>query len=261
MAAVLDVARDDLDERAEQRFACRLAANAREVMASQRLRYQVFAEEMGAKLDSAYTGLDLDRYDPYCRHLLVCDTATDQVVASTRILSEEGAREAGGFYSGSEFEMQNILGLPGRIMEIGRTCVHPAYRSGAVIGLLWSGIADFVLREKYEYLIGCASITMEDGGANAAAVMNRLRERNLTEDALRVTPKQPLPAIDVTGVPARLPPLLKAYVSLGARAGGEACWDRDFKVADVFMLLNVSDLAPRYARHFLKRPAPARAPH
>lgn len=257
MAAVLDAPRNDTAERGEGRFVCQLAGHAREIMASQRLRYRVFGEEMGAKLESAFIGLDLDRYDPYCRHLLVTDQSTQQVVASTRLLTEEGARAAGGFYSGGEFEMGAIAGLPGRILEIGRTCVHPSYRGGAAIGILWSGIAELVLREGHDYLIGCASIPMDDGGHNAVAVMERLRGRYLTDEALRVRPKLALPALDIGNTPARLPPLVKAYVSLGARVAGEACWDQDFNVADLFMLLKVSDLAPRYARHFLKRPAPA----
>lgn len=261
MAAVLDTTRENLDERAEARFGCRLAQNAREVMASQRLRYEVFAEEMGARLESAFTGLDLDRFDPHCRHLLVLDQSTGQVVASTRILMEEGARAAGGFYSAGEFEMSAIAGLPGRIMEIGRTCVHPAYRSGAVIGVLWSGIAELVLREGHDYLIGCASITMEDGGYNALAVMERLRGKYMTPDGLRVHPRVPMPDLDASDTPAKLPPLVKAYVSLGARAAGDACWDADFNVADVFMLLKVADLAPRYARHFFKRPTPGTELH
>lgn len=261
MAAVMGTTQENVGERADGRFSCRLAENAREVMASQRLRYQVFAEEMGAKLESAFTGLDLDRYDPYCRHLLVLDQSTGQVVASTRILTEEGARAAGSFYSASEFEMTSIAGLPGRVMEIGRTCVHPAYRSGAVIGVLWSGIAELVLREGHDYLIGCASITMEDGGYNALAVMERLRGKYMTPDGLRVQPKLALPMLDSSSTPAKLPPLVKAYISLGARAAGEACWDPDFNVADVFMLLKVADLAPRYARHFLKRPTSASELH
>lgn len=257
MAAVLDATRHDIAEGAEGRFICKLAEHPREVMASQRLRYRVFGVEMGARLESAFTGLDLDRYDPYCRHLLVSDQATRQVVASTRLLTEEGARAAGGFYSGGEFEMSAIGGLPGRILEIGRTCVHPAYRGSAAIGVLWSGIAELVLREGHDYLIGCASVPMDDGGYNAAAVMERLRGRYLTGDALRVQPKLPLPALDISKTAAKLPPLVKAYVSLGARVAGEACWDQDFNVADLFMLLKVSDLAPRYARHFLKRPSAA----
>lgn len=257
MAAVLDATRDDIAERSEGRFACKLAEHAREIMASQRLRYRVFGEEMGAKLESAFIGLDLDRFDPYCRHLLVTDQTTMQVIASTRLLTEEGARAAGGFYSAGEFEMGAIAGLPGRILEIGRTCVHPAFRGGAAIGVLWSGIAELVLREGHDYLIGCASVPMDDGGYNALAVMERLRGKYMTDEALRVQPKLALPTLDISKTPAKLPPLVKAYVSLGARVGGEACWDRDFNVADLFMLLKVADLAPRYARHFLKRPTPA----
>ncbi|MDM7322673.1 MAG: GNAT family N-acetyltransferase [Gammaproteobacteria bacterium] len=109
------------------RLKVQLAAHADDIQRSLRLRHQVFVEEMGCKAQ-VENGLEFDRYDPFCHHLLVIDQDSDTVVASTRILTETQARAAGGFYSANEFDMDMIHHLPGRVMEIGRTCEHPEHR-------------------------------------------------------------------------------------------------------------------------------------
>ena len=119
------------------------ASSFAEIREAQRLRYQVFAGEMGAHLHTPMPGLDYDQFDAYCRHLLVRDSATGQVVGYTRLLTAEQAQQAGGFYSQTEFDIRPILQLPGRFMEVGRTCIHPDYRNGATIATLWSGLATY----------------------------------------------------------------------------------------------------------------------
>jgi putative hemolysin len=242
----------------DARFTVGFAESREAVRETQRLRYQVFADELGAEI--AGDGLDIDRFDSYCRHLTVHDRHSGQLVACTRILSDEMARAAGGFYSAGEFNLAMIDSLPGRCMEIGRTCVHADYRNGVVIATLWQGIAAHIIEHGFDYLFGCASIGLEDGGGNAHALLEQLRAKYAAPERHRVMPYQTLPAADARpqNTP-RLPPLLKAYVSLGARACGEPYWDRDFNCADVFMLLDVSELNPRYARHFLSRQAPRTA--
>lgn len=230
-----------------------LARTRQAVQAAQRLRYAVFAGEMGAKLHPWRPGLDHDRLDPYCEHLIVRN-GLGQVVGCTRLLTAEAARAAGGFYSESEFDLTPVLSLPGRFMEVGRTCVHSDYRNGATIGTLWSGLAAFIAERGVDYLIGCASMPLgEDGGA-ARALYAELARRYLVPEALRVRPRHPLPCHD--GLAAALepmPPLLKAYLRLGARIGGEPCLDLDFNVADVLILLSTRHIERRYARHFLER--------
>lgn len=234
------------------RFRCEVAHNSRDVLATQRLRYKVFAKEMGARLGGRIIRLDRDRYDKYCRHLLVRDLATNKVVACTRVLGEADARRAGGFYSGGEFELGALANLPGRVLEVGRTCVNPDYRGGAVMAVLWSKLAELVLEEGYDYLIGCASVPIEGNGANVEGIMQRLREKHMTHSHLRVKPKIAMRPVSIhdTNV-SRMPPLLKAYFSLGAKACGEPFRDDDFGVADVFVLLDVAEMSPRYARHFM----------
>lgn len=236
------------------RFSVQFARGNDELLETQRLRYRVFAEEMGARIDDGGTRLDRDAFDIHCRHLYVRDNRSGSIIACTRILTDDRAADAGGFYSSDEFEMGSLERLPGRSMEIGRTCVDREFRSGAVIAVLWSGIADLIARERFDYLFGCASVGLDDGGANAHAVIETLRAEYLSPAYHRVRPRQPLPMSDARPVaPAKMPPLLKAYVNLGAKACGEPYWDPDFNCADIFMLLNVMDLNPRYARRFFGR--------
>jgi putative hemolysin len=247
-------ARIDGDLPRRTRFEVRFARTPAEILATQRLRYRIFAGELGAQIDGADDGIDHDQYDPFCEHLLVVEPESGRIVACTRILTDRAAPAAGGFYSSSEFDLAMLDALPGRMMEIGRTCVDAEYRSGAVIATLWQGIAAYIINEGYDYLFGCASIGLEDGGIAAHAILEQIRGRHMAPESQRVRPYIPLPAADRRpSDKPKLPPLLKAYLSLGARACGEAYWDRDFNCADVFMLLNVSDLQPRYARHFLGR--------
>lgn len=222
------------------------------LLEAQGLRYRVFGEEFGARLDGAEQGLDCDGFDAHCSHLGVRDLASGELVATTRLLDHSIARRLGRFYSEGEFRLQGLARLDGPTLEIGRTCVAAAYRNGATIAVLWSALAEILNEGGYRYLMGCASIPMRDGGIQARAVMQRLRERHLSTELLHAEPLLPLPTLAVPddNLTAELPPLLKAYMRLGAKVCGEPCWDPDFQVADVFILLKRDELCPRYARHF-----------
>ena len=218
---------------------------------AQALRYRVFSAEFDAKLNGAELGLDMDDYDIHCRHIGVRDLNSGELVATTRLLDHQAAAGLGRYYSEEEFALHGLARLEGPVLEIGRTCVDVAYRNGATIAVLWGELAEVLNEGGYRYLMGCASISMQDGGIQAHTVMQRLRERYLCTEHLRAEPKHPLPQLDLPGnVIAEMPPLLKAYMRLGAKICGEPCWDRDFQVADVFILLKRDELCPRYARHF-----------
>src|SRR5450432_2956581 len=123
----------------QRRLAVHLARGEAEISDAQRLRYRVFAEEMGARLPSAAQGIDRDMFDPWCDHLLVTEEDTGEVVGTYRILTGASAKNIGGFYSEQEFDLTRLNHLRDRAVEVGRSCVHPDYRSGGVIALLWSG--------------------------------------------------------------------------------------------------------------------------
>jgi putative hemolysin len=247
---------DKDSSRPTPRFEVCFATTPSEILETQRLRYRIFAGELGAAIDGGDAQIDADQFDAYCSHLTVRETSSGRLVACTRILTDEQAARAGGFYSSGEFDLKMIDSLPGRVMEVGRTCVDAEFRGGAVIAVLWSGLADYIVSQGFDYLFGCASIGLEDGGAAAHALLEQIKAKYLAPHWQHVRPLIPLPAADVRATQkVRMPPLLKAYFSLGAKACGEPYWDRDFNCADVFVLVNVSDLHSRYARHFMARPA------
>jgi putative hemolysin len=207
---------------------------------------------MGARLHSKVAGLDYDELDDYCNHLLVRETATNRVVACTRLLTDMQASLFGRFYSESEFHLDRVLTLPGRFLEIGRTCVDPAHRGSVVLSTLWNGLAEFVYRGKFDYLMGCASIPPGPSGFAVDAVYRRIEPQQLGDRELHVRPRRPVPEhLRCTRDESGIPPLLQAYLRLGCRIYGEPYWDEDFNVMDVFVLLDLSQLQARYERRFL----------
>jgi putative hemolysin len=239
------------------RLQVELAAGPADIRAAQALRYQIFAGEMGACVKGENQGLDTDEFDPYCQHLLVRESASERVVGCTRLLTRESAERLGCFYAEREFEIGAIRDLPGRILEVGRTCIAPEYRQGAGIAVLWSGLAGFIHLQGIDYLFGCASMPLGENDMQAAAMMNRVRRVAMAPTELMVRPRFPLlaPSAPDEVLDSPLPPLLKAYMRLGAKACGEPCRDPDFGVADVLMLLEIEDLNPTYSRHFMERAA------
>ena len=234
------------------RLSVRVARTTGEVREAQRLRYLVFAEEMGARLTGPEPGVDEDRFDEFCDHLIVRDLPTGEVVGTYRVLSPRAAARAGGYYSEQEFDLGRLVHLRPGLVEVGRSCVHPEHRTGAVIALLWSALGDYMRDGRYTHLIGCASISMADGGHAAAHLYREIAERYLSPLEYRAFPRLPLPLERLHGESAaELPPLLKGYLRLGAWVCGEPAWDPDFNTADLLVLLAMSRLDRRYARHFV----------
>lgn len=228
-----------------------LAEVTDDVRQAQHLRRAVFGAEYGASFLGADNQLDQDEFDVVCDHIIVRCRRTSEVVGTYRILLPQTAQAVGRYYSQGEFFMSRLeRQLPG-VAELGRSCVHPEHRNGAVIMLLWSAIARYMRWHQCTHLIGCASVSMRDGGVQAASLWDRFRAEFLIDPILEAFPKHPLPldAI-VRDSDAAPPPLMRAYLRVGARVCGEPSWDPDFNTADFLMLLDLSRIDPRYARHF-----------
>lgn len=228
-----------------------MASTPEELREVQRLRYKVFIETLGLTSLMREDGLDSDEFDEHCDHLIVRDSASLKVVGTYRLLSAARARKLGRVYSEGEFDLGRLNHLRGRMVEAGRACIHPDYRGGSVIMLLWSGLAEYMRRENCDYLIGCASISLADGGHNAVAVYQQLAASYMAPSEYRVTPHLPFPfsKLEAAQKP-QVPALLKGYMRSGAWICGEPAWDPDFESADLFLLLPLANLDNRYARHY-----------
>ncbi len=229
-----------------------LARTHSEIAEAQRLRYKVFSEEMGAEI-SGTDGLDIDGFDQFCDHLLVRDSDTQQVIGTYRILSPRMANEAGGYYSAGEFDISRLQHLFSSTVEVGRACVHWDYRSGGTITMLWAGLAKYMQMHNYEYMIGCASVPMTDGGHAAASLFNLLKDDYLSPQEYRVFAHNPLPITSLRNdMQVACPPLIKGYLRLGAYICGAPAWDPYFNTADMLVMLPLSRIKARYAAHFMK---------
>ncbi|MEU2267027.1 GNAT family N-acyltransferase [Streptomyces olindensis] len=236
---------------APTRYTVTLARNEEDVRAAQRLRHDVFAGEMGALLTGSQPGLDVDPFDAYCDHLLVREETTGQVVGTYRLLPPERAAVAGRLYSEGEFDLTSLAGIRPELVEVGRSCVHPDHRDGAVISLIWAGIARYMVDRGHEWLAGCCSVPLADGGTLASATWERVSVKHLSPEEYRVRPLLPWTPGPAPAARVELPALLRGYLRLGAWVCGEPAHDPDFGVADLYVLLPMSRVNPRYLRHFL----------
>ena len=247
-------------------LAVRLARNSSDLAAVQRLRWQVFVEEMGAAAGNDSAGLERDPYDAFCDHLLVTDTdprtGASQVVGTYRLLRESVAKRHHGFYSAGEFDLSPLFGhartLPGELLELGRSCVLPAYRTSQTISLLWRGISQYLAEHRIACLFGCASFAGSDPAEHAAS-LSYLAHNHLApaDQRPRLLPgsgvsleQLPPDGYDQRRALLGLPPLIKGYMRAGACFGEGAYIDHDFQTIDVCVILPVDRMSSRYASRF-----------
>ncbi|WP_307797156.1 GNAT family N-acetyltransferase [Williamsia soli] len=229
---------------------------------AERLRYQLFADEMGATLPNAVRGehtgemIDIDQFDAHCDHMVARSESTGEVVGCFRLLPPHGAKAAGGYFTDTIFELsEGLEAARPNLFELGRAAVHSEHRSGAVMGLLWAGVLKYQELNGYEYAIGCASVRMEDGGPRGSLV-RKVRDfaygMNLSDPELRVTPKNPVNVdgrgLDDIADPGRvkIPPMVQGCMRIGAAVCGPPSYDSDFDMADFVILITRSRLNHRY---------------
>jgi putative hemolysin len=242
----------------------RLAATLAELRAAQALRYRVFYEEMGAKADAATQAarLDCDEFDAIADHLLVVDhdlgDGPESVVGTYRLIREEAAARFGRFYSESEYDISKLKAFPGRKLELGRSCTASAYRSRAVLQLLWRGIAAYVFHHGIDLMFGCASLAGTNPDA-LGAELTYLAAHHLAPEAIRpralparyVEMKRLDPArIDARAAMLRLPPLIKGYLRLGGFVGDGAVIDEQFNTIDIAVVVQTDLVTEKYYRHY-----------
>ncbi len=242
----------------------RIAASGAEIHAAQALRFRVFHGEMGAQADAAAlaSGRDQDAYDSVADHLLVLDHALgdgpEAVVGTYRLIREEAADKAGGFYSAAEYDIQVLQRFQGRILELGRSCVDPAYRGRAVMQLLWSGIAAYTYLHGIDLMFGCASLAGTDPEL-LSLELSYLHHYHLAPPALRPRAlpgrfvemaRLPSSEVETRNALALLPPLIKGYIRLGGFVGEGAVVDSEFNTTDIAIIVKTDLITEKYLRHY-----------
>ena len=227
-----------------------------QVREAQKLRYDIFVLEMGARLKEIIPGHDMDLFDDFCEHLLVRDQDTGQVVGTYRVLTPAQAKRLGSTYSDLEFDLTRLRAYRERMVELGRSCVHRDHRTGGVIMALWGALAEFMVRNQLDVMIGCASIPMLHQGVItaevAASIWHQVKQTHLASIENCVTPRLPLPVEQWRSDRVYEPPaLIKGYLRLGAKVLGAPAWDPDFNTADLPMMMKLQDMPNRYRKHFL----------
>ncbi len=260
-------------------FVLKIASTQAEIRAAQKLRYRVFHQEQG-RLEDCHGGIDRDRYDRHCRHLIAIEKTSGQVVGTYRTLSGDSARSAGNFYSQDEFTIRGLDGIRHEVCEVGRSCVAAEFRSGAVVSMLWGALANlrfhrderlkllnYARRQhppvpKFNYLFGCVSLEETDATA-ALALYEYFIQNNQISDRVSAAPRSGFelpPVADAEiqqhlhdhekQISRSLPPLFKGYLRLGAKICGPPAYDRAFGTIDFLILQDMREIPERYARHF-----------
>lgn len=240
---------DRPDQSSGARLKVRMARTWNEVEAAQRLRWRVFSEELGASLLGA-EGIDQDRFDDHCEHLIALDQLTGKVVGTYRLLTPAGATRSGGFYCESEFDLTPLHHLRGSMMEAGRACVDPVWRGSAVLSMMWATLYRVALQHRVETIVGCASVSLFDDASYAADLALSL-EASWVDPEDRVTPLTPFDYRKfATGARTEVPTLIRAYLKAGAKVAGAPAFDADFKTADFLMILPLQRMTARFVRRF-----------
>jgi putative hemolysin len=243
------------------RYTLLLSTDPTHIERAQRLRYDVFTSEPGFELTGPAgkrsAGLDADRFDEHCDHLLVREDNTGELVGCYRMLAPAGAIAAGGLYAATEFDVSELDPLRPSMVEMGRAVVRGDHRNGAVVLLMWAGILAYLDRCGYDYVTGCVSVPIQGSphdtsGAQVRGVRDFVLRRHAAPYTVRphrpvVVDGKPLDEIDPPPR-AAVPPLMRGYLRLGAQVCGEPAHDPDFGVADFLALLDKRQADTRYLR-------------
>lgn len=243
----------------------RLAQTPAEIEAAQALRYHVFYEEHGARptTDMERLKRDFDDYDPHADHLIVIDenVTPAKIVGTYRLLNRAVAEKYGRFYTSAEYNIDSILKSSENVLELGRSCVLPAYRTRPVLQMLWQGIADYVLEHKIEMLFGCASFHGTDP-QQLARPLSYLYHFHLAPPELRpvALPERYVSMnmiakeeLDPRAILGELPPLIKGYLRIGSLIGDGAVVDQQFGTTDVCIMLHTQIVANHYKKHYERK--------
>lgn len=238
------------------------ASSVEDIEQVQKFRYRVFCEEYTPKFPQAEQGLDVDVFDAHCDHLLLTDHRSNQIVGSYRVIPPSVAQRIGHLYCESLFDLSPLAHIRHSIVEIDRSCIDKPYRNGSTILLMWKMIFAYVQQHKFEYIMGCSSQSIDDGGQAVFALNERLKKHHHFSSEFEIKALKPV-ELDASQGTKRvaIPPILKGYLNLGAKVCSEPAYDALFNTADYLTLLRVSEMKTNYLNRFQRAASPLSQTH
>jgi putative hemolysin len=245
-------------------YSVKIADSQQEVIAAQELRYEVFCENMGAGASDEAHKLkrDGDAFDAVCDHLLVRyhpdDESAPRVVGTYRLLRDVNMTKIGRYYSESEYDITKIKTYDGNVMELGRSCTHPEFRSKVAMQLLWRGIGEYVMHYNVGIMFGCASFPGDNPDEHAAALTYLYHKHRAPDDICPRTLEQYYVALDRMDIEEidekrtffKLPVLIKGYLRLGGVIGDGAFLDHDFNTTDILVVVQTDKVSDKYVTKY-----------
>ena len=232
------------------------ASSVKDLLEVFELRHQIFLEDVGAAKEED-DGYDLDEFDSICDHIIIRSKKDDRIVGTYRAIS---SIYSDSFYSQTEFNLDDFLDQPGHKLELGRACIHHGHRNGAVIDLLWRGIAEYIKLTGSKYLFGCSSIKIEKA-CESKSILNYFHEEGNGSDEFQIRPigkfnmnmdQVQASDLEASEVKTLIPPLLRSYFSAGSKVYGHPALDKEFKCVDFLTILNCDELTSGYKRRYFK---------
>ena len=219
----------------------------------QRFRFKIFKDEFSTVFPDANQDMDTDEFDHVCDHLIVRQSIDHRIVGTYRLITPKAAQKIGSMYCDSLFDLSPINDLRESIIEIDRSCIDKQFRNGYTILLLWTEIYKFVKHSNYQYIMGCSSISLSDGGLLASKVHQQLIEMNRISDKVKIKAKHPVQLLNSsTCDDVSIPAILKGYLNVGASICSEPGIDPLFNTADYLTILKMTDMNPKYIKRFLR---------
>ncbi len=232
------------------------ASTVKDLLEVFELRHQIFLEDVGAAKEED-DGFDVDEFDSVCDHIIIRSKEDDRIVGTYRVIS---SLYSDSFYSQTEFNLDEFLNTPGHKLELGRACIHHGHRNGAVIDLLWRGIAEYIKLTGSKYLFGCSSIKIQDP-SESKSILKYFHDQGHGSDDFQIRPIGKFnmdmdnieeSALEESEVKGLIPPLLRSYFSAGSKVYGQPALDREFKCVDFLTILNCDELTSGYKRRYFK---------
>ncbi|RBW60122.1 GNAT family N-acetyltransferase [Ruegeria sp. A3M17] len=229
------------------RYRARLAQSPQDVEAAQKLRTLAFGTDQ----------IDRDEFDTVCAHILVEDSrAGGQLVCCFRLLTMEHGAEVDRSYSAQFYDLSALKGFDGRMVEMGRFCIHPEWTDPDILRVAWGAMTNYVDQNNVKMLFGCSSFA----GTETVEYLDAfamLKQRHLAPK--RWLPRVKAPDVfkfasrlrrrpDVKKAMLRMPPLLRTYLMMGGWVSDHAVVDRHMNTLHVFTGLEIGAIPPARKR-------------